>query len=187
MARPTFVQKARKDIPQAGVKKGESYYWWSFFRGGKFYSKTPPKPSQLTNSEFLSQFYAIQERIAELEANEDLGGVIEELASDLNTMADECRDKHGNLPDGLQEGPTGQLLEARADACESAAGDLENIDCDLPSDEDLLMDASFDDERGEDESEEAFEERKAEALAEAKQEFWDNVLEEVQGVSLDAE
>lgn len=187
MARPTFVQKARKDIPQAGVVKGESYYWWSFLRGGKHYSKTPPKPSQLTSSEFLSQFYAIQERIAELDANDELQSVIEELATDLTSLADECRDKVSNLPDSLQSSPTAELLENRADACESAASDFESIDCDLPSDEDLLTDANFDDEHGEDESEEDYEERKAEALAEARQEFWDNVLEEVQSVSLDAE
>ncbi len=53
MARAHFVKKARKDNPAAGIKAGDSYYWWKFRRGGKHYSKTAPRPSQLTQSEYL--------------------------------------------------------------------------------------------------------------------------------------
>jgi hypothetical protein len=52
MARAHFVKKARKAIPGTDIKKGDSYYWWKFRFGGKRTSKTAPKASQLTQSEF---------------------------------------------------------------------------------------------------------------------------------------
>lgn len=73
MARATFVKKARKDIPGTDIKAGESYYWWKFRFGGKHYSKTPPRRSQLTQSDFLGQLYAIEDEIQGLVADDTLG------------------------------------------------------------------------------------------------------------------
>jgi len=50
MPRVHFVKHARKDNDL--VKKGESYYWWKFRFTGKCMSKTPPRKSQLTESEY---------------------------------------------------------------------------------------------------------------------------------------
>jgi len=47
MARAT-QQRARKDYPAQGIKKGDSYWKWSFRFGGTFKSLTKPQPSQLT-------------------------------------------------------------------------------------------------------------------------------------------
>lgn len=63
MPRVHYVKKARKD--NGCVSKGESYYWWKFRYGSKCMSKKPPKASQLTQSEFLSTVYDINERIEE--------------------------------------------------------------------------------------------------------------------------
>ncbi len=65
MPRVTHVRKARKDNPVC--KAGESYYWWKFRFGGKHYSLTYPKPSQLTQSVYLSVIYACQEQWSELD------------------------------------------------------------------------------------------------------------------------
>jgi hypothetical protein len=132
MARTHFVKKARKDYPEAGIKKGESYYWWKFRYGGKHMSKEAPKASQLTQSEFLSRLYDVQDRLANISADniEDIQTETESIAEELNEMASDCRDKHDNMPDGLQEGEVGQMLEERADACENAASELEGIDYD---------------------------------------------------------
>jgi hypothetical protein len=162
MARAHFVRSARKDHPEAGVKKGESYYWWAFMVGGrggpKHYSKTPPKRSQLTQSEFLSALYDIEDDISAsaLVADDGLGDAVSDIASRLNELADETESKKENLPDGLQNGQPGDQLQERADACRAAAEELEGM--------------SFDD-KDDDESDE---------------DFWQGKLDEVQAVSIDA-
>jgi len=141
MPRVIHVKAARKDNP--ACKKGESYYHWSFRYGGKHYSKTYPRQSQLTQSDFLSQAYSIQERIEdwdyELDANtshedtvadikEQAESFLEEVVSEVEELANECEEKRDNMPEGLQEGPTGELLEGRASSCEEWASNLESVD-----------------------------------------------------------
>ena len=129
MARAHFVKKARKDNPQAGIKAGESYYWWSFRFGGKHCSKTSPRPSQLTQSEFLSTAYALQEQIEDMTIDpDDLQAAADELrsvADEIRNLGQEQEDKIGNMPDSLQESDTAQMLNGRAEACEELAGELE--------------------------------------------------------------
>lgn len=142
MAKATFVKKARKDIPGTNIKAGESYYWWKFRFGGKHYSKTAPKASQLTQSEYLSQLYDFQEQLGGLSTGDfnepdDLNSWKEEFVSNLETLRDEQEEKKSNMPEGLQEGPTGELLQERYDSLDSAINELEGIDCnDFDFDED---------------------------------------------------
>ena len=63
MPRIHHVKSARKNYPSAGIKKGDSYYWWKFRYSSRQLSKTPPRASQLTQSEFLSQVYDLQDAI----------------------------------------------------------------------------------------------------------------------------
>jgi len=79
------VKAARKDYPECGIKKGDTYYWWKFRFGGKHESKTYPKQSQLTQSEFLSQVYALNERLEDLDASIYIDDP-ESLSSDLEEM-----------------------------------------------------------------------------------------------------
>lgn len=117
------------------MKKGESYWWWSFktaYSSSKRYSKTRPRPSQLTQSEFLSTLYAIQERIEDLEASnfDDIASIESErddIVSELEQLKDETQDKFDNMPDGLQQGDTGQMLEERVSSLESFISDLEGV------------------------------------------------------------
>jgi len=57
--------KARKDYPQFGIKKGDEHYTWSVMYGPRnsrtFRQLTPPKPSQLTSSEFLIEYYSMEQ------------------------------------------------------------------------------------------------------------------------------
>lgn len=55
MARVHFVKSARKAQPKNGIEKGDSYYWWQFYKSPKQFSKTRPKPSQLIASDKLSR------------------------------------------------------------------------------------------------------------------------------------
>lgn len=169
MPRVNFVKKARKDIPGTDIKKGDSYYWWKFRFGGKHVSKTQPKPSQLTQSEFKSAMYDIEERISNLSASgtsiDELKTEIESIAEDIRSLGEEQTDKLSNMPEGLQQGSTGEMLQGRYDSCEDMAGQLDNIDTDV-------------EEPGED----ASEEDKAEYERRLQE-----IVDEAQGVSYDGE
>jgi hypothetical protein len=137
MPRVHFVKKARKDNP--ACKKGESYYWWKFRYGGKRYSLSRPRPSQLTQSDYLGQFYALQEQIEDMGRPEDRDG-IEERASELDGIAEEFEnlgseqdDKKYNMPDQLQDGDIGQLLESRSESCQEAKDAVEEAASELRS------------------------------------------------------
>jgi hypothetical protein len=123
-----LTKKAAKDYPDAGIKKGESYYSWSMKvpSGGGWYSakrrsKTYPSRSQLTTSAFLGAVYAAQDSIDAADDPDVLRAVAEEIR-DLGTEQEE---KFENMPEGLQQGSTGQLLEERRDGCESWADEIE--------------------------------------------------------------
>jgi hypothetical protein len=158
MARATFVKKARKDIPEAGIKAGESYYWWKFRYGGKRYSKTPPRRSQLTQSAFYSTLYDIEDRLGELRADDGLETDVADIAQELRELAEECESSLENMPDQLRDGDAGQMLQERVEACNNAADELDALTFDVSDKED-------------DESE---------------TDFWQAKLEEVQAVSIDA-
>jgi hypothetical protein len=125
MARAHFVKSARKDNPVA--KKGESYWWWKHMVGGrggaKQYSKECPKPSQLTQSEFLSRFYDIEEQISEAKDPDTL----ESIAQELGELGDEQREKHDNMPDGLRDGDTGTMLDERSTGCDEWRQEIERV------------------------------------------------------------
>ncbi len=184
MTTATFVKKARKDYPKEGIKKGDSYYWWSFRFGGTHRSKTAPKRSQLTQSNFLSQLYDIEDELNDLSADDGLPDTIADLSQRLRALASECEDALSNMPEGLQQGDTGQLLQERADACNSAADELEGVDTEYPGPEgdEEIADIENDKELTKEERQSRIEAREEEL----EQEFWEEVLQQVQGVSIDA-
>lgn len=162
MARAHFVKKAQKDHPEGGIKKGDSYYWWAFMVGGrggpKHYSKTQPKASQLTQSAYYGAVADIGDAISALSADDGLEDAAKEIAGSLNELADEQEEKLNNMPDSLQSGSTGEQLQERTDACRQAAEELEGISY-----------GDFESNKEGDESEE---------------DYWNRILDEVQGVSL---
>ena len=134
MARVTHVKHAKQDYPIHGIAKGQEYWWTKHAYGPKLFFKSPPKPSQLTQSEFLSQAYDFEERIGALDAKdfdtiEDLKSEVQSIAEDIRTLGEEQQEKHDNMPEGLQDGDTGQLLEQRAQSMEDWATELESA-CD---------------------------------------------------------
>ena len=124
--------KARKDYPNDGIKKGDMYYKWSIKTGPvsgiTFRSPTPPKPSQLTNSAFYQEYYAIQEQFDEIMSNaEVIEDDLNNIRDNLENLRDDTQDKLDNMPEGLQEGNTGQLLQERIDALEQDISEIEDI------------------------------------------------------------
>lgn len=156
MAKVTHVKHARKDIPDTDIKAGDAYYWWKFRYGGIHRSKTPPKPSQLTQSAFLSTMLDLQERVGTLTAGlrdgstpcSDAESELTDIASEVRAAGDECQNSLDAMPEGLQSGSTGELLQARIEACETIADELEGIQ--VPDEEDEDDDAEDGDEDEED-------------------------------------
>lgn len=129
MARLHFVKSARKDNSVA--KKGESYYWWKFRFGGKYYSKDRPRRSQLTQSGFYSQLYEIQDSVGDMEIS-SIQDSIDSIISELEGLSDECQGALDNMPEHLQDSSdSGILLQERIGQIESVIGELQNIDTDM--------------------------------------------------------
>jgi hypothetical protein len=138
MARAHFVKKARKDNP--ACKAGESYYWWSFRFGGKHYSLKPPRASQLTQSEFLGAIYTVKESMEDFtlgdgvktteSAKDDFESAIEGWVSEIESAGEVAQEGKDAMPEGLQEGDVGQMLEGRVDSAGEWASELQGIDLD---------------------------------------------------------
>ena len=136
MARANFVKKARKDYPEHGIKKGESYYWWKFnFSKTRHFSKTSPTRTQLTHSGFLQSVYAIEDRINEFQSTSSLDSIegdIEDTVNEIENLKDECKESLGNMPEALQESSSsGQMLAERIEALENWVSELQGIDLGL--------------------------------------------------------
>lgn len=165
------VKRCRKSPGQCSkcqkkINVGDPYrYWESRVTAGKAYisrktvrctdSVCRPMPSEMTQSAFWGPVFALQEQgfdgsdMDELEASRD--SVVEEL----NNIKSEQEDKLSNMPEGLQQGSTGEMIQERIDALESAIGDLESVD--------ISWDPG---EKGAEETDEEFENASAESLVE---------------------
>lgn len=147
MPKVHHVKKARRALPDHDIKVGDSYYWWANRAPGsrsgfKRFSKTPPRPSQTVGSPYMQAAYAIEEGLDDcinldpILTAEDVNALAQsftEAAEEARSLGEETREKFDNMPEGLQQGDTGQLLEARADACEAVADELENAASELES------------------------------------------------------
>lgn len=128
MAR-VLTRVARKDYPEAGIKKGETYYKVSLKTGPRssrtLKSKTPFKRHQLTSSEYLQRVYLLaDETIPAISCPDDL----QSLKDELEEIKNELDEKLENMPEGLKQGPTGQTLEERMSECDDFISTLDQID-----------------------------------------------------------
>lgn len=142
MAR-VYTHKAKKDYPQQGIKKGDTYYEWAFYKQKAIKSKTPPTRSQLTQNEAEIIVYGVYD--GEIPTTpED----IEEAAQTLRSAAEVEEGKKENLPEGFQQGEAGERLQNRADAINEAADTLDTLGSDIKDEADT--DTSSEDFDGED-------------------------------------
>lgn len=174
--------KAAKDYPNLGIAKGDMCYVWkvrtSNAGGREFRSKTYPRPSQL-NFGFTGQLGDIEQDMENAEDLEALRG----FAETLRELGEEQQEKFNNMPEGLQQGDTGQLLEERAnglsewadaieEACDEAQSKIDEIDAKEPQDlDDINWDPEDPDDTPPDEEqiEEAREAERQAAFEEAKE------------------
>ena len=124
-ARKTYVcSKCGKEI-----KPGDSY-----LRGSIWMKKTPVirctscglKGYELSTSSYVQSVGAIVEDWMDNYGICD--GVWDALADELEAIRDTCEESLENMPEGLQEGDVGQLLQDRMDALDDAADTLRDMD-----------------------------------------------------------
>ena len=128
MPRVHHVKSARKDNPVA--KRGESYYWWKFAFGPKRFSKTPPRRSQLTQSEYYSTMYAIEDNFdCPNSSFDEATGYLEGIQSEVEGVKDEIEEKIQNMEEhaGLAESPVHEQLEERRDALDRLGEDINEV------------------------------------------------------------
>lgn len=131
MARVHFVKHARKDYPEAGIAKGDSYYWWKFPYGPKNKSKNRPTRQQLTQSDFLRQVYDIQDKFGELTTESDFESEVDFFYAEIEVLRDEVGERLDAMPEHLQDTSTsGELLQERIDALENWLDAIQNVDLD---------------------------------------------------------
>ena len=112
MARLHFVKKARKNYPEASIKKGDSYYWWKFnYERGRHMSLVRPKPSALTRSAHLGAIYDLQDTLdfSDRSATEESVLAAMDTLTDLSEQAQESLDA---MPEHCQDSSSsGELLQ----------------------------------------------------------------------------
>ena len=101
--------------------------------------------AHFVKKEYQSRVYDITDMLNECTAGPDLESEVENIASEIRSLGEECEEKRSNMPDSLQDAPSGELLQERADACSSAADELEAIDfSDAPTTEDACPECDGD-------------------------------------------
>lgn len=125
-----LTKKANKDYPQFGIKKGDTYFQWSFFRQRPIKSKTYPTRGQLTQNEILQGVYGAYDGSAPKTAED-----VEATADAVREAGSAAQDKYDNLPENFQQGENGQRFEEQANNCESAADELSTIAEELQDEE----------------------------------------------------
>ena len=84
------------------------------------------KPYEVTTSEYVRSVGAIVEDWRQLYSPDEDGR--DNIVDDLGAIRDELQDHFDNMPEGLQYGDTGQLLEERISYLDDAITELEEID-----------------------------------------------------------
>lgn len=156
------VKKCRKSPGKCGrcgttIEKGQPYLYWEFAYSPKSIRcaapACSPKPKDLTRSAFWGTVYGIQEEKWDADNIDDMVSRKEDVVGQLEELRDEQEEKKSNMPDSLQDGATGEILQERYDALDGVINNLEGVDI------------SWDEpEKEDDEEDDEFEARKTEEL-----------------------
>lgn len=128
-----------------------------------------------------------------------LAGERDDIVSEVESLKDETQGNFDNMPEGLQQGDSGQLLEQRVSTLEEFQSELEGLD--IPDDEDDFDeqpirdewpdegadDGEYPDDREDGEDLNAYIERKSGEHAEQVAERVQAAIEELQGLSCEVD
>lgn len=196
MPRVHRVERARKSTNRyenekrkaAGIKPGDSYYWWEFKTGGKVYSKTRPTRQQLTRSEFYQTLYDLEDEAGEIAAQlragttdpQDASDSLDDLASRVDDYKSELESRLDNMPEGLQASSVLneriEALDAIRQSIEEASGEVSNVELPEPPAEE----AETDEEEAAEKTEEAEDPANYEAALEAAREEAATVIDNIE-------
>lgn len=133
-----YEKKAGKDYPEHGIKKGGTYYEWSFYKQRPIKSKTRPKPSQLTQSKLSGVYLAIEtleEQVLGADTPDDIETALNDCADAVEEVAQEYRDSIQNMPENLQQSGPAEEMEDKASQLDDfaqelrdAAGEVSNLE-----------------------------------------------------------
>ena len=142
MTRLHYVKRARKHYRKAGINKGQAYWWYKFAYGPVVRCARRPRPSQLTRSEFLGAVYAAQEAVEDAHTESSAGDVddqtdfdgfkqpvidaLNEARDTVEEQRDLCNERAHNMEERFPNGcPTMELLQERAEACETLLDEID--------------------------------------------------------------
>ena len=118
---------AAKDYPKFGIVKGQKHYHWKRKTGPytsqEYRQVEPPRIEQMTSSAFKIAMHHLTEQVGNVTSPDDLDDVI----SAAEDLAAEQQEKFDNMPEGLQQGDTGQTLEQQASTLTEAAEEFGTI------------------------------------------------------------
>lgn len=139
MGKVSVIKKSRKEYKCSKCGKviptGSTYYKGEINFGPTIVrcSNCKLESWEVTTSDYQLAageiVYRWKENYGEAEA------AIDNIVSDLQDLADDLEGRLDNMPEGLQEGDIGQLLQERIDTLESVISDLECIDIDSMKDD----------------------------------------------------
>lgn len=136
------VERARKARPAHGIAVGDTYYYWTPYRGTTQYSKQYPTRAQRCTNAWADAYALYDAAEAEFEKErgecdtvqkcvalvEALKSALEDLESTLRDTCDEKRDLAEEHFGG--SGPHAEMadnMESAADAADAAADELQQV------------------------------------------------------------
>lgn len=134
MANVQVIQKSRKEYKCSKCGKvipvGSRYYKGEINFGPTIIRCSDCKLEawEVTTSDWQLSTGAIINRWEENYGLSD--STPEEIRNEIESIMGDQQDRLDNMPEGLQEGDVGQLIQERIDACEATMDELDNIDID---------------------------------------------------------
>jgi len=124
---------AAKDYPDFGIEKGQKHYYWKLKTGPRssrtFRQVEPPRMNQLTTSAYKIAIADIEEQRSKITSYEEM----DDLINAVRELAEEQSEKYENMPEGLQQGDTGQTLYEQSETLNAVADELESVKDDWES------------------------------------------------------
>lgn len=138
------------------ITAGQEYYFWEFRYGGKHNQHKAcgmPKASQLTQSKLSAAYSAIESAEKQLNdftvndadgkfdldtaksAPADIANILNECASEIESVRDEYQESLDNMPDGTQDGAVGSEIQEKIENLESFVSDLQDAANDIENEE----------------------------------------------------
>jgi hypothetical protein len=126
-------------------------------------------------SDYKVQAYGLNERVEDFKNDgtiESVNSFLEELISDAEALRDEQQEKLDGMPEGFQQGSSGEKIQERIEALDAFISELEGVD-------EPEFEPEEDDGDGEDEVTSENEEGQTE------EDLADGFQEEIQAITLD--